>query len=58
MICAGNDYRKTSGLADIIYNRMARKPESVLVVGCGAGVEAAILANDLQAEVTGIRPER
>ena len=45
---------KTELVAGIIIDNVAIKPARILVVGCGTGVEAAILARSLQAEVVGI----
>ena len=41
-------------MAEIIGSRSPRKLERLLVVGCGSGVEAAVLADRLGAEVVGI----
>ncbi len=46
--------RKTEGVGDIILQHRVVKPESVLVVGCGSGLEAAVLAQKLSAKVVGI----
>lgn len=46
--------RKTEAVASIIMAQRPTKPKSVLVVGCGSGLEAAVLAQQLGAEVTGI----
>ncbi len=46
--------RKTEGVAEIIMAQRPAKPKSVLVVGCGSGLEAAVLAQQFGAEVTGI----
>jgi len=46
--------RKTREIARILASRMSFRPSRVLVVGCGSGVEAAILASTLQAQVTGV----
>ena len=45
---------KTEAVADIISRSYGAKIERLLVVGCGDGVEAAILANRLGAHVIGI----
>ena len=45
---------KTEVLAAIIRERVARPIRRVLVVGCGSGAEAAVLAAELQAEVIGV----
>jgi len=45
---------KTVMLARLIRERIASHPSAVLVVGCGSGIEAAVLARDLNARVTGI----
>ncbi len=45
---------RTSVLTALIAERCAIKRPRVLVVGCGRGSEAAVLAKDLEAEVTGI----
>lgn len=41
-------------MAEIIADHPAGKPDRLLVVGCGSGVEAAVLAQSLGAEVIGI----
>jgi ubiquinone/menaquinone biosynthesis C-methylase UbiE len=46
--------RKTEGVAEIIASQRPAKPQTILVVGCGSGLEAAVLAQQLGAEVTGI----
>lgn len=46
--------RRTEVLAALIRERVTRPPRRVLVVGCGSGLEAAVLATELQARVTGI----
>jgi SAM-dependent methyltransferase len=48
------DDRKTAALAEIIRLQNKEAPAKVLVVGCGAGTEAAVLAEELGAEVVGI----
>lgn len=45
---------KTEKVAEIIKRVYPSKIESLLVVGCGSGVEAAILAQNLKAKVVGI----
>ena len=45
---------KTEKVAQIIRRIYQPKINNLLVVGCGAGVEAAILAQQLKAEVVGI----
>lgn len=45
---------KTEALAGIIQKWVGRPIRRVLVVGCGSGLEAAILAQELNAEVVGI----
>ena len=45
---------KTEVLAGIIRERTGAPIRRLLVVGCGSGVEAAILARELGAEVVGI----
>ncbi|MCC6145802.1 MAG: class I SAM-dependent methyltransferase [Candidatus Hydrogenedentes bacterium] len=45
---------RTSVLAGLIAAHCGIKCPSVLVVGCGRGIEAAVLAQDLGADVTGI----
>ena len=50
--CTPGD-RKLEAVADLIRRRFER-PGSVLVVGCGDGTEAALLAELLNTEVTGI----
>lgn len=46
--------RKTAELAEIIRVQFKELPEKILVVGCGKGVEAAVLAEELGAQVIGI----
>ena len=48
------DDPKTTLLADIVRARHGAAPRRLLVVGCGTGVEAAALAQRLDARVTGI----
>jgi SAM-dependent methyltransferase len=45
---------KTEKVAGIIRDLYATRIRRLLVVGCGSGVEAAILATELDAEVAGI----
>ena len=45
---------KTEKVADIIQRTYKSKLAKMLVVGCGSGLEAAILAQRLNAEVVGI----
>lgn len=48
------DDPKAACLAALIARRMPSPPKQVLVVGCGSGIEAAILARQLDARVVGI----
>lgn len=45
---------KTEKVAEIIRKIHRQKIENLLVVGCGSGIEAAILAQKLKAKVVGI----
>lgn len=45
---------KTEAIADMIRERVRKPIHRLLVVGCGSGVEAAILARDLRVDVVGI----
>ena len=45
---------RTSVLSQLIRERFCDKCPRVLVVGCGTGIEAAVLSQDLSAEVIGI----
>lgn len=45
---------KTESVAQIIQNHVGKKIERLLVVGCGSGIEAAILAQQLGTKVVGI----
>jgi ubiquinone/menaquinone biosynthesis C-methylase UbiE len=49
---------KTEKIAEIILGNCAQKFENILVVGCGSGLEAAILAQRLEANVIGIDIEQ
>jgi len=46
--------RKAECLAALIAGKMKRRVREALVVGCGSGIEAAILAQRLEASVIGI----
>jgi SAM-dependent methyltransferase len=46
--------RKTASLAEIIRLRVKNVPERILVVVCGKGTEAAVLAEELGVKVVGI----
>jgi SAM-dependent methyltransferase len=46
--------RKTEAIARVVRERMTAPIRRVLAVGCGSGVEAAVLAGELGAEVVGI----
>lgn len=46
--------RRTSVLSHLIAERNTVAQPRILVVGCGRGIEAAVLAQDLGADVTGI----
>jgi ubiquinone/menaquinone biosynthesis C-methylase UbiE len=46
--------RKTEHVCTMIRSHCSRKIERLLVVGCGSGLEAAILARGLATHVTGI----
>ena len=51
--------KRTSVLSELIASRLTesaneRGRSKLLVVGCGSGIEAAVLAKDLNAEVTGV----
>lgn len=48
------DDRKTACVAALIRDRLTRPPCRLLVVGCGSGIEAAILARELECDVTGV----
>ena len=45
---------KTAAIAAILRKRFDMRPRNILVVGCGSGLEAAILAETFNANVTGI----
>lgn len=45
---------KTPVLAQFISEKCANMPRTILVVGCGGGIEAAVLGLLLKAQVTGI----
>ena len=44
----------TKEVASIILRNLPRKPKNILVVGCGSGIEAAILAQEFGARVIGV----
>jgi len=46
--------RKTEAIARIIKRGVRTQPKRILVVGCGSGLEVAILAQELQAQAIGI----
>jgi ubiquinone/menaquinone biosynthesis C-methylase UbiE len=51
--------KRTSVLSELIASRLTESANELgrsklLVVGCGSGIEAAVLAKDLNAEVTGV----
>jgi 2-polyprenyl-3-methyl-5-hydroxy-6-metoxy-1,4-benzoquinol methylase len=51
--------KRTSVLSELIASRLTESANKLgrsklLVVGCGSGIEAAVLAKDLNAEVTGV----
>ncbi len=48
---------KTEKMSSIIQRIYKSKPSNLLVVGCGSGIEAAILAQQLDANVIGIDAE-
>ncbi len=45
---------RTAAIAQLLSERNMARGASILVVGCGSGREAAVLAQDLEARVTGI----
>lgn len=45
---------KTAAIANILARQFSVRPKNVLVVGCGSGIEAAILADSFRARVVGI----
>jgi len=45
---------KTEVLARIVGRSISKRPRRILVVGCGSGLEAAILAQEFRAQTTGI----
>lgn len=45
---------KTAIVADLVRSSSSRKIERILVVGCGSGLEAAVLAQFFDADVIGI----
>lgn len=45
---------KTAALANIVVRELSVRPRNILVVGCGSGIEAAILSNLFGAHVVGI----
>ena len=51
-----SDY-KTEKMAEIISENIPQDIGNILVVGCGSGLEAAILAQKLEADVVGIDME-
>ena len=46
--------RKTEAIACVVRERAIAPVKRALVVGCGSGVEAAVLAAELQADVVGV----
>lgn len=46
--------KKTEKVASIIQEKYKGEIKKMLVIGCGSGLEAAILAQQLKAEVVGI----
>jgi len=45
---------RTSAIAAIMAEKLGVRRKSILVVGCGSGKEAAVLASDLESRVIGI----
>jgi len=60
MASAGRPYTdrlgdgKTEAIARIIQRYVSKQPRRILVVGCGSGLEAAILSQELNAHTIGI----
>lgn len=52
--CQDAKHIKTLALAEIIEERTNRSIRNLLVVGCGSGMEAGVLAKRLNAKTTGI----
>ena len=52
--CEERNYRKIDAMAEIIKGNSYSLPSSILCVGCGSGLEAAVLGNRLNSNVTGI----
>jgi SAM-dependent methyltransferase len=45
---------KTDAIARVIKSHLLKPPKRILVVGCGSGIEAAVLADEFEAHTTGI----